>query len=128
MTFRKGPNIVSNTGRHEHRPIATASGPTCQDCGQIIITPVLSQEDFNARITANAASEEQRYVAEYLSDLRTRVPIPLDYLLMDLASNLETPWPPYVVMVGERYKNETEFGGMPPHTQNGLATDWWVTE
>jgi hypothetical protein len=122
-TFRQGDDIVSNKGRHQHR------GQPCQDCGEIVITPVLTQEDFEQRVTAAHVGAQQQWQENTLNLLRqTMIPCPLDYLLLEMVNRMGAPMPQYIILIGARYANERQYGGMPPHTQNDDVTDWWVTE
>lgn len=110
----QGLNITGNKGRHEH------IGNPCQTCGEIVINPILSQEDFETRQHKADADKQANDLHAVIEIMCACLPCPLDYMLMDLASCTGKNWPPYVLMIGDAYNSE------PPHCRNNSATNWWV--
>lgn len=99
-------NQVVNGGVHEHTPITVDGQRMCSTCHEIIITPLLTQEQFAA---ANGQPAELWFDA-----VKSLCPKPLDFMLIELCERLGWEWPNYVEQLSEYYGGEN-----PPHTERG---------
>lgn len=112
---------IINPGSHKHREVVEQGRRVCQDCHQILITPILSHDD--ERILAIA--KDAKVVAEAQRRLRLIGSVkwahpngaPADFLLMTVTDRLGDERPDYIWQLSEKYDGEE-----PPHVQK---MEWW---
>lgn len=105
------PNEIVNPPTHQHRLTNVGGQQVCMDCSQVIITPILSNEDFAAR---NPAPAEDTTWAEWLRN-NWRGMQPIDFALIDMSESRNVEWPDYIDKLRIAYD-----GLNPPHVETGV--------
>lgn len=97
---------VENPGKHEHLPTTIDGQQVCMSCNQVLIKPILTQEEFEA---ANGQP-----ASLWIDAVKSLAPKPIDFLWIELCERLGCDWPDYIEKLSERYGGEN-----PPHTEVG---------
>lgn len=108
---------ISNPAGHKHRPTTINGQTTCQDCGEVLINPILSFDDerLSGTATQGLSAEEIAYAIlgtdeEKVEALKLMCPCRLDLLLIELCERTNHNWPDYIAQLADFTKGEN-----PPH-------------
>lgn len=107
------PNEISsvqNPGGHTHLPTTVDGQQVCVACHEVLIKPLLTQEDF---VAANGQP-----VNLWIDAVKSLAPMPIDFLWIELCDRTGMEWPDYIEKLSELYGGEN-----PPHTEQG-STRW----
>jgi hypothetical protein len=110
---------IQNPGSHTHRPVMIRGQAICQDCGEVVIKPILSFDDERLKaagpLDVSAAelafnAEQGQLWIEALKDACRKKPMRLDLMLIELSERLGYEWPDYIDQLASFTKGEN-----PPH-------------
>lgn len=103
---------IENPATHTHRPVVIRGQAVCQDCGEVIIKPILSFDDERLRRPAplddNAANGQP--IELWIEALKAQCPMRLDLMLIELCERLGYDWPDYIDQLAGLTNGEN-----PPH-------------
>jgi|SRR5882672_2979192 len=94
---------------HEHTTTPDSQGrQICTRCGEAVVTPILDFDD--PRLQEPAGPTTQEWIDALNALVHANGGQELDLLLIELFTRLEAEWPPYIMLLVDKYEGQD-----PPH-------------
>lgn len=96
---------------HEHTTTPDSQGrQICTRCGEAVVTPILDFDDPRLQEPVFTEPTTQEWIDALNASVHANGGQELDLLLIELFTRLDVEWPPYIMLLVEKYGGQD-----PPH-------------